>query len=1024
MQGTSAMASQEAVETSFFSLSGVRERMKEKKNSALKTAKLNASLASKIKTKIINNSSTVKVSLKRNNKALALALSAEKANTQRLIFEKMLLQKEVEQCHFQNATLRQRLYFLNKTLKQLEAFLNDNLLTAIKMSRPSEYRSSSLPLSDGQKNSIVEGNWTDNITDAQLGVSPLVRMTAMPMRVPLYEVDDGERQQGGSSAAVQNPLQLQMSVPELRAKCTTSALSQEPSPSWLTEEPLASCEENGERLSGGGEPEPAFDSRVTFGESSSCIPQSSKSLPTSALGNSLSLPQCDEIARPCSDSLLQSQGYITERKKRITVFMTSTPSSSVDFNLDISSNRTSKWSIGGDSCACKTTVPVKSNSLNLLELPLERDSNPKRESSDKGHPCDLLQPEEAVCTAEVDHNFTRVAEFVTLDVKSQSNSQAKAAENVILKKVGAGKKRRGAIKSHLKSSSDAHQEEESPPDTKKVSKAKGLSGSKSEAHKPMWQTHRDALEEVLLQKNSSCAVGQNPQQQDKAKDDRRMHMLNLGQSNKVKKRDLLEQKINGESFPERLTSMGSQFQSPRSVSLSNKAPLSDCAPQSSPGLEKHISRIPVLWQDLQGANVKCTKQKANRKTVTISKADACSEENVQSSTKMPEVEVGRAECQAKKERKSKRKTSKENNCNPPRIEVETSGPCVDVQSVDKWNNKDSSSSTKPSTKTYALSFSDVTGSSVSVQPGLQGGEVMSSKCVPENKVNKIPKAQRTSAVQRNKKPSSSPTEKVLDKVHSNVTSLQEEVNSRQKIKRKTYVVNPPATHPKDRASVVSGDVANSAPKQDGLVEQNLLLLTVFKTEPDSYLESLVSDPIVTNSVVGRPGLTDLSPVAHSEAFPFSPCHMNLPRLELLTAADRRIPENPPAPPKSAAIFQESDTKQTSGGSYGRKKGKVSSKEPGQSAASPGSENKALQDLTNASFLSSIGSEESSARPTRRRRDPACYAEPKLNSKLRRGDPFTNTEFLHSPVYKTKRKKVTKEKETSKRVKQEEKCLHE
>ncbi|NWS56335.1 SGO1 protein, partial [Chunga burmeisteri] len=70
--------------------------------------------------------------------------------------------------------------------------------------------------------------------------------------------------------------------------------------------------------------------------------------------------------------------------------------------------------------------------------------------------------------------------------------------------------------------------------------------------------------------------------------------------------------------------------------------------------------------------------------------------------------------------------------------------------------------------------------------------------------------------------------------------------------------------------------------------------------------------------------------------------------------------------------------------------------------------KALQDLTNTSTHTSLPKspqtlEENLAAPSRRQRATLCYKEPSLNCKLRRGDPFTDTQFLDSPVYKVKNK---------------------
>ncbi|NWR59782.1 SGO1 protein, partial [Bucorvus abyssinicus] len=92
------------------------------------------------------------------------------------------------------------------------------------------------------------------------------------------------------------------------------------------------------------------------------------------------------------------------------------------------------------------------------------------------------------------------------------------------------------------------------------------------------------------------------------------------------------------------------------------------------------------------------------------------------------------------------------------------------------------------------------------------------------------------------------------------------------------------------------------------------------------------------------------------------------------------------------------------------------KETYQKTLTPGHGRTALQDLTNTSEQSQTAlrkspqtSEENSAAPSRRGRATICYKEPSINSKLRRGDRFTDTQFLNSPVYKERNKRSFKSK---------------
>ncbi|KAG9348737.1 hypothetical protein JZ751_029054 [Albula glossodonta] len=101
------------------------------KQASLKAAKQNSSLAAKIKTKIQNTSSFFKVSLKTNNKALAQALVAQKEKSRQLETETVRLQKEVQALCFDLALRRHKHSQLVTLLKELQANALNSLVAAV-----------------------------------------------------------------------------------------------------------------------------------------------------------------------------------------------------------------------------------------------------------------------------------------------------------------------------------------------------------------------------------------------------------------------------------------------------------------------------------------------------------------------------------------------------------------------------------------------------------------------------------------------------------------------------------------------------------------------------------------------------------------------------------------------------------------------------------------------------------------------------------------------------------------------------
>ncbi|XP_030133466.3 uncharacterized protein [Taeniopygia guttata] len=971
------MAALEAAEMSLLGLSCVRERMREKKKGALRTAKLNASLASKIKTKIINNSSTMKISLKQNNKALALALNAEKAKAQRLTQEKTILQKEVKQCHFQNAVLRQRLNFLNDMLKKM-----DNLMAAVKMAELSEFHTSSASLSSGQKSIMTEHSWVDDIVDGQL-----LRVTQIPMRVPISKLHDAEQQDGSSTAVQTSSGELQKpasNAGELQRPASNEALkivpvaSKDTLPPQHNEKPQFHQEDNGKKVTEAMATEEAFHDSHIFGEVLCSTEQNPNNLPMLGLESHTLSCEADEMAKHLFDRL--SQGHVTQRRKRSTLFATSTPSSALDIVIHVSPTQAAQGSTAQDnSSSSNNNTQQQWRSPSPLASPAQTAVISHTNSVGKETFCEQPQTKEMGYGVEMDPSYSQVPELVPVKVKSKG--KCKTREKKTVKKARTGKKKTPAESllktNNAESSPDRSQGEECAQNAKKLLQPKVATRS---SETEVCEMGQKAFEGAFDRRNRDCGE-HHSHSSDGVQDFESTYEVNPAQLQSLENVDLMQQVKKGPIFE--MQRMESLLKSPVHTFSSHEVASGDSSLQNSTRFSS-VSR-------------KSIRQKANRKTRVIRQSDDSDEEYLPNTVIITE---SKAEERPKRSQTSRKNAVRKSNCDQ-RNEDNVFRPCIDVQGVANESTKDLPGNLKQRRETYIVHPLDLAENVSCFQTESEGGKNVPPKSVPGSKVSQISRASKSNQ-KSNKKQTGSLQEKGQGEVDHNMNSLKKEASCKLRSQMKRSKSQLPETdylaRKSDGAKVLIGSPTEHAPKKTIKFSCHLL------SELDDFLEEQLPEISLADSLTDLSHSPESFHVSSSAVLPVSSRLTEIPVSKSLSTEGNRLPEKPPVSLKKSLIFKENTSEEIPGE---RNQAQSSSWSPPEPDIRP------LQDLNSPRVLSHSGSEEALGCSTRRKRKPACYKEPSIRRKLRQGDPFTDTAFLYSALYKSKEKPVKAKRMTKK-----------
>ncbi|NWJ05858.1 SGO1 protein, partial [Crypturellus undulatus] len=826
--------------------------------------------------------------------------------------------------------------------------------------------------------------------------SLFTRPAVVLLKAPVSKQCDGERQNGSSSVVQTSTVDLQ---PPISSKTQEFV-------HVVSKDTLA--QELGENMKKPNEAVETREASVECHVLEECLlatQQDSSNLPV-LTWESHPLPhEDDEMVKDFCDRL--SQGHVTQRRKRSTLFATSTPFSEEDLFLHIGPTRMSQGSVTKDSGnSNKNNAQQQLKSPSSLASPAQTAVDSDIKALGKEVLSDKPQTKETVCDTETDPKCSQVPELVPVKVKSRGNGKTTVVKTDVKK---ASTRKRNSIKSNMKNVPDVPQGEESTQNANKL-QLKAIANS---AGSEVPEMRQEACEGALEGKNrryGACLYSHFP---DKVRDPRRTYVVNPAQLHNLQSGDLV-QEGEKEAVLEK-QSVESLLKSPVRTFSTHKSPSDDHSLQCSLSLKKEILSICTLQQDSLSVSTKSTRQKPSRKTRVILQGSDSDEENVPKSVKASEV---KAEEQPKRSKTRRTKTIRKSSSNDQRNEIEVSAPHIGDQGVAKESEKHLPVYSKCSRKTYVIHPLDLPENLDFIETDFEREEVVPSKCAPGSKASKIPRIKKLETAKNKKKWTGDLKEK--GQTHNNTNALEKDLCL---IPKPQSLCNPTETdllaRQSDRARQLPGSSAKPVSRQPVLTEK-FSYITDLLSKPGAFLEEQIAEISLANNLMNISDSLESSTARCSVALPLGSSLTDLPVSKTLGTEDCKIPKKSSACPENVLTFKERRAEEIL---EGRNQAELCSKEHSQSSCLQKPEIWPLQDLTNAGTLCSPGSEEALGRRSKRRREPASYAEPKLNSKLRRGDPFTNAEFLHSPVYKSKKKKMTKAK-TKISIKVEEEWLPE